>query len=137
MRNPALRSMHLLFCDNLLRYYDMETKNAIIESVKLTTEDLGCLSAWVYLDYGGSGQGFGGYSLYLPKSFAHSTNQKNYAGHFIYRVLEIAGVMNWENVKGKTIRVKSNDCGVEEIGHIVRNDWFNPKKEFEELNKAK
>ena len=49
----------------------METKNAVIESVRLTIDDHGCLSAWVMLDYGESGQEFGGYALYLPKSHTH------------------------------------------------------------------
>ena len=54
-----------------------EIKNAVIKKATITNDDHGLLSAWLDLDYGGSGQGFGGYSLYLPKSFTHSNNQKN------------------------------------------------------------
>lgn len=111
----------------------METKNAIIESVSLTSDDKGCLSAWIYLDYGGSGQGFGGYALYLPKSFTHHKIEGT-AGHFIYRCMEIAGVESWDKMKGKSIRVKSDHSGVSEIGHIVKDDWFNPKSDFSSLN---
>ena len=68
----------------------METKNAVIESARLTTDDHGCLSAWLMLDYGGSGQGFGGCALYLPRSFTHH-ELKSVAGHFIWRVMEVAG----------------------------------------------
>lgn len=108
-------------------------RNAVIESVSIVNDDHGMLSAWLYLDYDGSGQGFGGYALYLPKDFTHSNNQKNYAGHFIWRCMEIGGVTEWSHLKGKTIRVKHNDSKVIAIGHIIKNDWFDPEKEFKKM----
>lgn len=109
----------------------IETKNAIIESARITNDDHGLLSAWLALDYGGTGQGFGGYSLYLPKSFKHHDPcGPNYAGHFIWRVMEIAGVSEWSKLPGKTIRVKAEHCGVRAIGHIVKDDWFDPTEDF-------
>ncbi|WP_439586949.1 hypothetical protein [Hydrogenophaga sp.] len=107
-----------------------ETKNAVIESVKLTSDDHGCLSAWLFLDYGGSGQGFGGYSLYLPKSFTHH-KMNGPAGHFIWRCMEVAGVTEWSKLPGKTIRVRGDRGGIEAIGHIVKDDWFCPRADFE------
>jgi hypothetical protein len=110
---------------------DIETKNAIIKSATISNDDHGLLSAWLHLDFGGSGQGFGGYALYLPKSFTHhNLGGPNYAGHFIWRVMEIAEVSEWSKLVGKTIRVRGSWSSVEAIGHIVKNDWFDPKADF-------
>ena len=102
--------------------------NAIIQSVSISTERT--LSAWLYLDYGGSGQGFGGYCLY-NNSKTGKKDHGNYAGLFIQRCIEIGGVEEWEKLPGKCIRVRSSHTGVEAIGHIVKDDWFTPKEEFE------
>jgi len=102
----------------------MDIKNAIIKAARISNEDHGMLSIWLTLDYGSSGQGFGGYCLYNP------THKQDCAGLFIWRVLEIAGVNRWERLVGKTIRVKSNHSGIESIGNIVKDDWFNPSIEL-------
>jgi hypothetical protein len=107
----------------------METKNAVIKSARITNDDHGTLTAWLDLDYGGSGQGFGGYVLYLPKSFTHHSLE-SVAGHFIWRVMEIAGVDSWDKLQGKTVRVVGEYEGVKGIGHIVKDDWFYPGVDF-------
>jgi hypothetical protein len=114
---------------------EVETKNAVIERATITNDDHGLLSAWLSLDYGGSGQGFGGYCLYLPESFTHheSSKQVNYAGHFIWRVMEIAGVSEWAQLPSKTIRVRCSWSKVYAIGHIVKDDWFDPTADFEQM----
>lgn len=109
-------------------------RNAIIEDARITNDDHGLLSAWLTLDYGGSGQGFGGYALYLPKSFRHhKLSGPNYAGHFIWRCMEIAGVSEWSKLVGKTVRVRCEHSQVHAIGHIVKNDWFNPGDDFKSM----
>lgn len=110
-----------------------EIKNAIIKSVSLDTGDRGLLTAWLHLDYGGSGQGFGGHVLYLPKSFKHFTEKGDFAGHFIFRCMEVGEVTEWTKLIGKTVRVKiENDLAVA-VGHIVKEDWFNPSEDFEKM----
>lgn len=114
---------------------DPQVRNAIIESATITSGDHGLLSAWLHLDYGGTGQGFGGYCLYLPESARHHNPslQANYAGHFIWRCMEIAGVTEWRQLTGKTIRVKCEHVKVHAIGHIVKDDWFDPSVDFERM----
>jgi hypothetical protein len=115
---------------------EIEIKNAVIESAILTKGDRGFLDCWLMLDYGGTGQGFGGYALYLPKSFDHH-KLESVAGHHIFRIMEIAGVDTWDKLKGKTIRVKTEGYSgpVKAIGHIVKDDWFNPAEDYAVLNK--
>ncbi len=105
-------------------------KNAIIERVSINDADRGMLTAWLHLDYGGSGQGFGGHALYLPKSFSNH-ELKSAAGHFIWRCMEVGGVTSWEKLPGKSIRVRGQEWGsIEAIGHILRDDWFCPAEDF-------
>lgn len=113
----------------------MKEFNAIIERAEIVIDRGFILSVWLHLELGtGGGQGFGGYSLFLLKSSANHEQSKkaNYAGIFISRVMEIAGVDNWDHLKGKTIRIRKEDnfSSIEEIGHIVKDDWFNPKEEL-------
>lgn len=113
----------------------MEVKNAIIESASIRTED-GFLDCSVCFNYGGSGQCFGGWTLYLPATWKnHKVSGPNYAGHFIWRVMELAGVTKWEQMKGKTMRVLADHSHIEAIGHIVKDDWFYPRKDFEKAER--
>lgn len=111
---------------------DERVMNAIIEDAVIDIGERGFLTAWLALDYGGSGQSFGGIVLYLPKSWTHHNMSSGFAGHFIYRVLEIAGVAKWSELKGKTIRAKTSHSKVRAIGHIVKEDWFCPSADFME-----
>lgn len=109
-----------------------EIKNAIIESTSISTDDHGILTAWLNLDYGDSGQGFGGYVLYKPGSLLKGKIEAQYTGHFIDRCMQIAGVSKWEDMRGKPIRVRCGGLGemIKSIGHILHDDWFNPSEDF-------
>lgn len=107
-----------------------EVKTAIIKGVKVMIEDHGLLSCYVTLDYGDSMQGFGGYELYNPY-FKHSS--KNKAGLWFFRLMETVGVYKLEDLEGKTVRAYADNSKVYAIGHIVKDEWFHPQNEFEEM----
>lgn len=109
----------------------MEEKNAIIESFRFDTER--GLSAWVTANYGGACQGFGGYLLYAPKGWSAHNNSGNFCGHFVYRCLQIAGVGDTSEMRGKAIRVRADNGKIQAIGHIINDDWFDPESEFAAL----
>ena len=113
----------------------LEVHNAIIKEATITGDDHGLLSAWIHLDYGGSGQGFGGFCLYLPKSFKHH-KMESVAGHFIWRCMEVAGVTRWSDLPGKTVRVRREHHKVHALGHIVKDDWFDPAADFKPLDES-
>ena len=102
-----------------------DIKNAIIKNARIINAGHGCLTVWLQLDYGGSGQGFGGYNLHSAGATL-GTCKVNIAGHFLRRVLEIAGVSEWDDLAGKAIRAKGGIDGVSAIGHIIKDDWFCP-----------
>lgn len=102
----------------------MQEHNAIITRTELSSADHGLISAWLYLDYGGSGQGVAG------EIRLHARDLPG----FIWRVLEIAGVTEWAQLKGRTIRVRSEHTKVHAIGHIVKDDWFYPSDDFEAMD---
>jgi hypothetical protein len=106
-----------------------EIENAIIGKATICIQDHGFLDSWLMLDFGGSGQGFGGYALYLPKSFTHHTVE-SHAGHWIYRILQIAGVQDWSELKGKAIRARRENGLLVAVGHITKDDWFCPRDDF-------
>ena len=107
-----------------------EIKNAIICDTQIAQDDHGTLSIMLTLDYGGAKQGFGGQNLYLPNNTKPSAN---YAGHFIWRVLEIVEVDNWDKLKGKPVRAKIEDGYIRAIGNIIKDKWFNVREELLKL----
>jgi hypothetical protein len=111
-----------------------EIKNARIHSVSLGKESHDILTAFLNLDFDGFSQGFGGYQLY--NNYQEYYEQGNYAGFFIKRCLEVVGADRWENLAGKTIRVKTDGYKLLAIGNIIKDIWFEPAVEIvKEKNK--
>ena len=90
-----------------------EIKNAKIESTFLGYEDHGIFTCFIHLDYGGTSQQFGGYSIGVK---------------FLIAVLKTLEVESWENLKGQHIRVEATHDKVHKIGHLLKDKWFDPKE---------
>ena len=95
----------------------MEILNVRIESTSLGFEDHGILTFYLFLEWEGAGQGFGGYAL-----------GKAYTTFVIEGILKTIEVENWEDLSGKYIRIKRKDGKIIEIGNIIKDKWFNPAK---------
>jgi hypothetical protein len=83
---------------------------AKVERTFLGVEDHGILTAWVYLNYGGAGQGAGGYAFdsaskhtRFHKAYDSSRVATAFGMEWIRRVLLAFGVDSWEELTGRTV----------------------------------
>ncbi len=102
----------------------IEERNAKIESTNLGTEDHGCMTFYLMLDYGGAGQGFGGYVLDEFDKEAKTRRGTAYGTEAIRRVLETVGVSRWEKLPGTPVRVRAEHDKVHAIGHYLKDKWL-------------
>lgn len=102
-------------------------QNAKVRSTTLGYEDHGILTAFVDLDYGGSGQGFGGYALDTkPNQGEHNRAPHIACGSWVGGILWALGVDSWEKVVGAHARAAMGQWRVEGIGHIIEDRWVKP-----------
>ena len=116
----------------------MEIKNARIQSTSLTMADHGCLTFWLHLEGDDWGCGFGGYCIGFGYLGADEFRAENGNGLVaMMRIMDVAGVEEWEQLKGKLIRVKTGGWGdgIKEIGNIIEDKWFNIETFFQEKQK--
>ena len=111
----------------------IETVNARITRTMLGYEDHGILTCYLHLDYGGSGQGFGGYSLDSWDDDEKRRNCVAFGLEFIAQTIKTVGVDKWEDLPGKHIRVRREHNSIHAIGHIVEDKWFSPAKLVEQF----
>lgn len=111
--------------------------NAKITSTTLGWKNAPCLCVQLELDYGGSMQGFGGWSMdNHPQLRGEERAPSLAAGATIAGLLRTVGVESWEEIKGQYVRVEltnADDGLIIRIGHIMKDIWFDPKKMFDAL----
>ena len=75
-----------------------------VTSVNLGTQDHGVLTLWLNIDYGGSGQDFGGFVLDDKSDEEHGERVGHACGtDFILRLLRLFGVSSLEEIVGKPV----------------------------------
>lgn len=92
-----------------------EIRNAVIESTTLGFEDHGIMTAFLNTMSDSLGQGFGGYSM----------NGK-WGMEFIKHVLKTLEVESWEDLPKTHLRVDASSDKIHRIGHIIKDQWFDP-----------
>ncbi len=109
----------------------LRVENGKVASVSISIEDHGCLTAWLFIDFNGGGCGFGGYML--GKADGGNIPGKGYAAEYIVRCLKTVGVGKWEDMAGEPIRCLNEGIGggIVAIGNYLKDEWFCPRKEFE------
>lgn len=55
-----------------------------------------------------------------------------YTDKLIRQILKTVGVNKWEDLPNQYLRIKITDGVISDIGHIIKNQWFNLKKFFEQ-----
>lgn len=103
-----------------------EIKNALITSTSLGFGH-GGFSSYLQLDYGGSGQAFGGYCLW---NLNREDKNGTWGASYIEGVLNAVGVDTWEELAGQHVRVDAEHGKVHGIGHYIKDKWFYPKKDL-------
>jgi hypothetical protein len=111
----------------------MEIENARITDTMLGIEDHGILSFMLTLDYGGAGQGFGGYTLDEWSEIHKARIGHAFGSQVILEILRVVGVEKWEGLVGKYVRVEHDHTKVCRIGNILRDVWFDPKATWDEV----
>lgn len=115
----------------------MEIRNAKITSTMFGREDHGILTFMVFVEFGGSGCGIGGYAI---DQYDRGTEKRVFSANgleAISKILEIVGVDKWEDLPNKYIRIKDNGWGstIDEIGNLMEDKWFNIREFFANNNK--
>ncbi len=98
-----------------------EINNALISSTRLGFEGHGIFTFFLHLEWEGGGIGFGGYVLGGESGIA-----------FIKATMDVVGVDNWEQLKGKYCRVETGGwgTGAAGIGNLLKDEWLYPKEFF-------
>ncbi|MFW6001879.1 MAG: hypothetical protein ACOCQD_00905 [archaeon] len=98
-------------------------ENAQISDVKIIKETKHYTTILIDTKRDSLVQGFGTYNL------------SEYArlGWFIQRIMDTLEVSDWNQIKGKIIRIYTKDTLIKGIGHPIKDQWFLPEDEWNDI----
>ena len=110
-----------------------EIQNAKIVNTSLGVEDHGIFTCCLTLEGAGWGCGFGGYALDTWDGTKRERVGTAIGFNAIIKLMKTLDVENWEELKGKLVRVETEGWGgrITKIGHIIKNQWFSFEEFFE------
>lgn len=115
----------------------MEVKNAKITSTSLGYEDHGVFTFYLHLDYGGAGQGAGGYVLDRHTKKNRKRTGTKMGMDLIIAILRLLKVGIWEDLPGTYVKAKMTHDKVIAIAPIFadnerESDWLDFGEFFSE-----
>jgi hypothetical protein len=105
--------------------------NAVIEQFSVAISE-GILTSVITLRGTFGRVIFGGYALYLNPAYKNH-RLESLAGHFLFKVLQVAGTADSNDLAGRLIRIRQQGERVIAIGHPIDDVWFVPEEDFAEV----
>lgn len=116
---------------------NLNVQNAKIVDTFLGQEDHGIMTLYLFVEFDGGRQGFGGYFLDTYDKSQEKRIGTVYGMEFLMRTLATVGVSKYEDLKGKMVRLKRENTKIHAIGHILQDRWFEPVKDLAHLVEEK
>lgn len=88
----------------------------------------------IYIEFDNAVQGFGGYALDIYDESKKSRVGTAYGMEWIISLMKVLDVKKFEDIKDQYIRIDSSHRKIYRIGHIVKDQWFDPEKMYNEKN---
>ena len=109
-------------------------ENARIKSTSIFMGDHGCLTIFLNVEGNGWGCNIGGWCNGVGHLGATLWKGNGSAIVAMMKIMNVVGVSNWDDLKGKLIRVEipsPGACAISKIGNIIEDEWFDLKAFYE------
>lgn len=113
----------------MANYDGAKVLNAVVSGISIGIDRGFALTIRIFVDYGGSGQSFGGYCLAnLSRIQKGEDRYSNLMTIWIAELMRVFEVECFDYIAGKPCRVKIIDGKIVEIGHFLKDSFFSPDK---------